>query len=277
MSDRTDHIAQNKKILDLASKLQIPSAKAPAEVWYVLSSKLTGPTKLVKIHVWMRVAASISVIYITFYLLYQAFDVTVVTHGAQRKEVALPDHSKVLLNVESALHYNQLSWMLSRSLKFEGEGYFEVAKGSVFTVNSSNGTTQVLGTSFNIYSRDEDYRVSCSSGRVQVDMPSRSQQILTAGLSTNNLGESTITKPFKESHVFGWKRGEFYFESQPLSSVFTTIERQYNVKISSPKIDLTRRYTGFFTNKDIDEALKVVCLPMGISYKIIDTNNIRIY
>ncbi|MEM7107490.1 MAG: FecR domain-containing protein [Bacteroidota bacterium] len=277
MNQRGNKIEQSQKILDLASKLEVPSTKKGAEVWPIISSKLTSRSKLIKLSGWMKIAASISLVYITTYLLYQTHNVTVITSKAQQKEVVLPDRSKVLLNAESKLHYNKLTWALDRSLTFEGEGYFEVVEGSAFTVNSTNGTTRVLGTSFNIYARAGNYEVSCSSGRVQVDIPNRSQRVLDPGLSTSNSDESTNPIPFEKSRVLGWKKGEFYFESQPLADVLATVERQYDVKIISQQTDLKRRYTGFFTNKDIDETLKVVCLPMGLNYELLDAKNIKIY
>ena len=47
--------------------------------------------------------------------------------------------------------------------------------------------------------------------------------------------------------------GEFYFEMRYLTEVLNTLELQYNITIVA-EIN-NRTYTGYFTNKNLEEAL----------------------
>ena len=58
--------------------------------------------------------------------------------------------------------------MFSRKVSLEGEAFFEVNPGKKFEVVSKFGKTIVLGTSFNIYSRNSSYQVTCMTGKVKV-------------------------------------------------------------------------------------------------------------
>ena len=80
----------------------------------------------------------------------------------------LPDASEVEINAESSLAYSVKGWDQDRLVSLDGEAYFRVKKGKKFTVKTSLGEVEVLGTSFNVYNRGEDFRVSCLTGSVQV-------------------------------------------------------------------------------------------------------------
>ena len=86
-----------------------------------------------------------------------------------KQTVILPDGSIAQLNGSSTLKYHPYWWNISRNISLEGEAFFEVAKGSKFSVESKNGTTSVLGTSFNIYARSNQYEVVCVTGKVWVE------------------------------------------------------------------------------------------------------------
>ena len=47
-------------------------------------------------------------------------------------------------------------WKNERSVNLDGEGFFKVAKGSKFDVETSAGTVSVVGTQFNVKNRKDD-------------------------------------------------------------------------------------------------------------------------
>ena len=73
----------------------------------------------------------------------------------------------MMLNAASRLQYHPYWWRFERQVKLEGE-VFLVKPGTLFKVVSEKGTTEVLGTEFNIYSREKNYSVFCQSGTVKV-------------------------------------------------------------------------------------------------------------
>jgi ferric-dicitrate binding protein FerR (iron transport regulator) len=73
-----------------------------------------------------------------------------------------------------------------------------------------------------------------------------------------------------------WKQGVFYFEDKPLVSIFDELERQFNVSIKFEG-GMDRVMTVSFSNKILNEALDIVCIPMGLEYEIINDKKVRIF
>jgi ferric-dicitrate binding protein FerR (iron transport regulator) len=226
---------------------------------------------------YLKIAASLLFLVIAAATLYSLQDVSIHTAKGELKTIVLPDHSTVILNAGSFLHYNSIAFYFIRKVRFSGEGFFSVAKGSTFDVASINGSTQVLGTQFTILSREHRYEVSCIEGKVRVRNSDRtSTVILTANLQIRSIGKKFGTsKNFNPELITAWKQGEFYFENASLAEVLNTLELQYNVSISH-RVDTARRYTGYFTNHNLEEALKLVCLPLRLNYKILQKDQIQI-
>ncbi len=277
MRSQENHNVNTQKILDLTTNLRMPLGKSKESAWQNVSARLFQGTPIMWVKPWMKVAATLTLVVMCGYLTFQTQHVEVTSARAQQMEVFLPDNSSVLLNAESHLSYNAFLWGFRRRVFFEGEGFFNVQEGKRFLVQSAQGSTEVVGTSFNINTRDNRYQVSCTSGKVRVILPNNRKHILSPGFQASSGHEVSTVRNFDENKTLAWRRGGFYFESAALQQVFTTLERQYNVTVQTQNIDLARAYTGYFTNKDIEEALKVVCLPMGLSYKITDAKNIIIF
>ncbi len=75
--------------------------------------------------------------------------------------VNLPDASKITLQKNTRVGYKKYSWPFNREVTLEGEAFFEVAKGETFTVTTSNGSVKVLGTSFNVNTKNDLLLISC--------------------------------------------------------------------------------------------------------------------
>ena len=57
--------------------------------------------------------------------------------------------------------------------------------------------------------------------------------------------------------------------------MFEELGRQFNVKMDVPAIE-NRRYTGRFSNKNLDDALQLICAPMGLVFTIENSNHVII-
>jgi ferric-dicitrate binding protein FerR (iron transport regulator) len=86
---------------------------------------------------------------------------TVTVGTGQQLSVVLPDGSQAKLNSGTTISYNTFLWKLSPKVKLEGEGYFYGKHTKGFDVATKAGEVTVLGTRFNVYSRnDSAYTVS---------------------------------------------------------------------------------------------------------------------
>ncbi|MEL1223198.1 MAG: FecR family protein, partial [Candidatus Neomarinimicrobiota bacterium] len=102
-----------------------------------------------------------------------AFDayskIQVNTSTAEEKSVVLADGTEVILNSESELTYNRNYNQNNRSVHLIGEAYFRVKKGNIpFNVLTPHGKISVLGTSFNIRTRNDGFEVGVNDGEVQI-------------------------------------------------------------------------------------------------------------
>lgn len=218
------------------------------------------------------VAASIIIAFGLFYALNTKSHFE--TGFGEQLAVVLPDNSKVQLNSNSDLEYKSRNWKNNRELNLKGEAFFDVEKGRSFKVLTNEGVVEVLGTEFNVISRPNYFEVRCQEGKVRVTSKvSNNEVILLPGNAVrivNNKAEQwnyNINEP-------NWMLGESTFYNAPMSQVIIALENQFNINFDGSKIDLTRRFTGGFTHKDLKLALKTVMIPMDILYSVDDNNKI---
>jgi ferric-dicitrate binding protein FerR (iron transport regulator) len=159
--------------------------------------------------------------------------------------------------------------MFSRKVSLEGEAFFEVNPGKKFEVASKYGKTVVLGTSFNIYSRNGSYQVTCMTGKVRVIENTNGNIVVLlrgqkAVLNPHGTLDIQSGKPAEQS--MAWIENKFSFTSVPLQQVFEEIGRQYGIIIIFPG-NLENTYTGTFgRNMSIEQSLNLVCRPFNLKF-----------
>lgn len=254
---------------DLLRLSQASAAFKPSQFnidkqYTLLKEKRESKTKSIGLKPLLRVAAVV-VLALSFYFYTTRLDTKVITEIAQQTSVLLPDNSAVELNAASRLVFNEKKWSKKREVLLDGEAFFKVAKGSVFDVLTSYGKVTVLGTQFNVTQRDDYFKVVCYEGLVSVTHKNIKQKL--------NPGESFIIidgkliATEKENYTSpNWINGESAFKSTPLKYVLAEFERQYGIAITLDNVNEDLIYSGSFTHKNIDLALKSITLPLHLSY-----------
>lgn len=187
----------------------------------------------------------------------------VYAQAGEQKEFALPEGSEVIINAGSTIAYKNTTFEKDRTLHLDGEAFFKVNPGSTFSVQTSRGTITVLGTSFNVYARDDRFEVSCYTGKVKVETTDNKEQLITAGQKTRD-GMAAVSFS-ANTETPSWTNGRFTFENAHLSAVIDELERQYDVKVNlAPELD-TIRYTGVFESQDLDTALQLITWPLHLT------------
>jgi transmembrane sensor len=192
------------------------------------------------------------------------FSNTVKTGYGVTDEITLPDHSTVTLNSVSAVSYPSL-FRFNRTLQLDGEAFFEVAKGSKFTVMTPHGDVEVLGTKFTVTADRDIFEVICFEGRVKV-CDANNSLVLAPGEAVRFL-DGRPEKWNETASVPQWTKGESGFRNTPLHHVIHQLENQYNVKILYPKKFTDIRFTGSFTHSNVETALQSVCIPLQLNYQ----------
>jgi ferric-dicitrate binding protein FerR (iron transport regulator) len=180
----------------------------------------------------------------------------------------LPDGSEVQLNAKSKLSLNEKDWEQgNRNLSLEGEGYFKVKKGSKFTVVTELGSVNVLGTQFNVKRIHGYFEVKCFEGKVSVKSSSE-EVVLTPGKGYFKLKGQAAKRRNFDTVEPAWITGESTFKSTPLKYVIKELEKQYNITFDANLVNENQLYTGSFTNKNKEIALKTVFIPLQIVYTV---------
>lgn len=236
---------------------------------------LNNPPKVIKLNplkYLVRIAAVFAIVALT-YVYWQGMDTDVNTEIAEKTQIFLPDQSEVQLNANSYLTYNTQDWKDARNLKLDGEAFFKVAKGSAFVVETDHGDITVLGTQFNVYSRNDQFKVSCFEGVVSVSL---ADQVITlkAGMALETKAGQPLKNLQTQLKAPRWLQDESSFENAPLSEVLSELEQYYEISLEIDEIDLTKRFTGSFTHQDLDIALQSICNPLQMTYRVLDENNV---
>jgi transmembrane sensor len=264
------------KIAEATKDLEAPVYQ-DERVWQKIRSATHNKPKVISLQ-WkslLKYAAVLAVI-ISALLFFNTGIETVEAGIAEQKSFTLPDQSEVVLNADSKISYNEKKWNKNRSLNLEGEAYFKVAKGKTFKVETPLGTVTVLGTRFNVQSRQNHFHVSCYEGIVTVNFDNINIQ-LTEGNSVIIEAGKVVAQPFISASQPGWMFQESTFENSNIRLVLDELKRQYNIQVNLNNVDETLRFTGAFTHNNLESALKTICLPLQLNYSVDDQGNVTIY
>ncbi len=273
MDDKNLHINNlEEKSKDFFSNGKINWERSEADVWAEIAQKIENKPAGKNVSILSQVVkyAAAAVLFLLLGLGAVTFLYTksITSLPGEHLLAELPDGSTVELNAGSTIKYHPLKWRFERKLTFEGEGFFKVQKGEKFEVESENGITRVLGTSFNIYARNNNYRVTCLTGLVKVISTSDESVLLQANSHVEiEKGELILKKDYNSEKVVGWKNNLFYFSGTPLKEVIDEIERQYGVTIQiQPELN-NRNFAGNFPKKyNVEEVLDFVCKTMAVKF-----------
>ncbi|MBC2844738.1 FecR family protein [Winogradskyella flava] len=220
---------------------------------------------------WRTVAMRIAAVFVIGLALFTVFNQNNIqsfdTDLAQTENIILPDNSVVSLNELSHLEYNASKWDEKRTLELKGEAFFDVEKGERFDVHTEFGTVSVLGTEFNVISKDGTFKVSCYEGLVSVNygqeevkLPAGTEFTLTSGdgIKTN----ISISEP-------NWLKNMSVFDNASLDAVLAELEKQYDVNINYVSDnDTIINFTGAFEHNNLENALKSVTQALNLTYTI---------
>jgi transmembrane sensor len=271
------------KILRVAAGYEVPFTLSKEEALAKLKAKIASQPVSEHKSNWGRKmiyrlssAAAIILVSVGLWLYQHRNPLTnVIAEKGTHKEFQLPDGSLVSINAESKMAFDKSKFTQKRYLTLEGEAFFKVQHGKVFTIHTHFANIKVLGTSFDVLARENTFKVSCVTGKVLVYSDNQSLIIYPGeSIVSNNNKLSKYTDKNIEL-VSDWRQGRFYFENIALNLVFKELERQFNVNIVLPDTD-NKFFTGEFNNKNLADALDIICIPMNLTYEIDNNNKITI-
>jgi ferric-dicitrate binding protein FerR (iron transport regulator) len=270
-----------ERLIAFTETLSVPEKKSKEQAWDELlgqietqtkdNQRILVPEKPARSYWPMWVAGYAAVFIALCVLLFnQTRTENISAFMAENGKVeilTLPDASVVTMNSSSEIRYNSDEWPKKRNLQLFGEAFFEVSKGNDFTVETANGSISVLGTSFNVYAREGQLRVTCKTGKVKVNS-NNEEMILSAGQMATLVNNELQFSEYPLNKIGTWRDGDFYFDAASLTDVIKELERQFDIQLNVTGNIEDRFYSGFFNKNNLQEALQLVFVPMGLHFEI---------
>jgi ferric-dicitrate binding protein FerR (iron transport regulator) len=230
---------------------------------------------------WSAAAAILLLIGVFFWRTDRGQDmpqlVEIQTFDKEKTEIILPDSSRVWLNENSKLVYDQTFGQ--RHVTLEGEAFFEVERleDRPFQITSGGATTTVLGTSFNVraYPEEDKIEVTVKTGKVALAVTKQ------AGTSVLlEAGESGIFDKKEETvavaenvliNADAWKTAQFVFDEALAKDIIEALEQYFdiNIAVSDPMI-LNCHYSTNLSRPVLPEALENLAFGLGLELKETD-------
>ncbi|MFT5165546.1 MAG: transmembrane sensor [Saprospiraceae bacterium] len=236
---------------------------------------------------WLSIAAGIAILLIAGIGLYNYWndDNVTIYYSELRtddkvKAIVLLDNTRISLNKNSFLKYPKSFSGKERRVILEGEAFFEVTHNpdSPFIVETKEGETKVLGTSFNVraYPKEAETQVQLVTGRVQFEAGSTKEKVmLTPGNQAIFNKESKTVQKLETAipNKLSWHTRRLEFVETPLSEVLVAVEKLYGVKFELENTALkTCPFNATFEKSYLETVTSTIAGVFGI--EVIRNNNI---
>ena len=229
--------------------------------------------KSIKMHqrIVMALAATFALIlgWATMHQIFNSTNATITNEliAANNKveNFRLSDGSTVALNQNSKLIYPQTFEKDNRTVKLQGEGYFNITanKQRPFSIEVGEIKVIVVGTSFNVkaYPTDNKMIVTVDEGIVRVAASKGEVQIKAGHQATFNKLDGKLNASIIENPNFSsWKTGILKFKETKMTEVIETLESTYNINITvSDSLINNYRFTASFNQNKANEIIQVIC------------------
>ncbi len=205
-----------------------------------------------------------------------AREITLVTAKDNIGEFTLPDGTKVWLNEDSRLSYNNCFNDRTREVSLVGEAFFEVAKDTEkpFRVNMNEFQIEVLGTSFDAinYPAAREEAVILKNGSVKVSgkhVGTGLQMRPGDKLTIDRFTDKITVEDVDAINWCQWFSSRIQFDNTPLSDIITNLERRYNIDIRlSSDIPSDKRLSMVICQEPLEDIMEVLSMLLSTRYKI---------
>lgn len=186
----------------------------------------------------------------------------------------LPDGSKVWLNKNSWLTYNQRFGKRTRQVALKGEGYFEVNRDErrPFIVKMQNDLDiKVLGTTFNAcnYPSLNKAEVILRSGSVQVSDNGRNEHVILKPDQkfTWNEGTAKISS-VNAMNCCRWFEHRLVFDNVKLKDIIENLSHKYQTEISLNVGNLADKHMSMtIRDESVEDILDILTTLLPIRWR----------
>ncbi len=293
---KREYLERMEKLWNLSGSIQDFQSIDTAKDWNTLrkkfgSSEISGqpdPWKrtISLTHRLIRIAAIILLVFGSAFMLYyytgngpiSKLDWITVTVEDQQQELNLPDGSRVYLNNHSSLIYPADFKGLKRTVKLDGEAFFEIERDveKAFVVNvADDASVEILGTSFNLRTDPEKKHVFLYvlTGKVAFYPKGKKKQARVVKQDEQAMYHKGKISPLSsiDLNFLSWRTRTLVFENTPLTDVVEQLGRHYRKEFLILDVGLdTLALTGTYNNQKIEEVLEEIALVLDIYFEETD-------
>jgi transmembrane sensor len=184
----------------------------------------------------------------------------IVTGVAEMTTVELRDGSVVRLGPASRLSIGVRPDM--REVTLDGRAFFAIAQGrGPFRVRTRLGEARVLGTRFELATRDDDLELVVVEGRVALDAPANTVEV--RGGQASYVAHGTATPPVAIANadsVLRWIGKFVVFQSTALRDAAREVEKTYGIHVRiTDSVLAAQTVTATFTDRGPARVVEVLC------------------
>ncbi len=235
------------------------------------SLSLSKRTVMLKRIAGVAAAAAVGIFlylsWLTSWTGYAAYDIA--------QTFTLPDSSSVTLAPGSTLRLQKHKD--KRLVQMTGKVYFNVRHDdrAPFRVNAGSGFVKVLGTRFQVDSRDP-ISVNVVSGKVLFSAIRSGEEALILTKGQSAVLDPAASKPVeitpKHPNPAAWATGEFIYDNTPLPEVLSELSEYYDVTLvafdAGHSSGESRRLSGEFSTSSLQEILNLINSALGTDIQI---------
>lgn len=235
------------------------------------SLSLSKRTVMLKRIAGVAAAAAVGIFlylsWLTQWTGYAAYDIA--------QTFTLPDSSSVTLAPGSTLRLQKHKD--KRLVQMTGKVYFNVRHDdrAPFRVDAGSGFVKVLGTRFQVDSRDP-ISVSVVSGKVLFSAIRSGEEALILTKGQSAVLDPAASKPVeitpKHPNPAAWATGEFIYDNTPLPEVLSELSEYYDVTLvafdAGHSSGESRSLSGEFSTSSLPEILNLINSALGTDIQI---------
>lgn len=235
------------------------------------SLSLSKRTVMLKRIAGVAAAAAVGIFlylsWLTSWTGYAAYDIA--------QTFTLPDSSSVTLAPGSTLRLQKHKD--KRLVQMTGKVYFNVRHDdrAPFRVDAGSGFVKVLGTRFQVDSRDP-ISVSVVSGKVLFSAIRSGEKALILTKGQSAVLDPAASKPVeitpKHPNPAAWATGEFIYDNTPLPEVLSELSEYYDVTLvafdAGHSSGESRNLSGEFSTSSLQEILNLINSALGTDIQI---------
>jgi len=201
---------------------------------------------------------------------------TIIEAGiGERSKITLPDGSKIWINACSSIAYDNNYGNTDRQVYLKGEGYFEVHTDTLkpFFVHADKFTYRVTGTSFNVYSFDDENETSIAllEGGVTIERGNFSEKLLPGQVFNFNKESGRYTlSTVNVNRLSSWRKGELVFDNITFEELAKRLERNFNIQFVFENDNVRKHSFGgsFHNYESVETIMRVISTSTPVRYKI---------